>query len=156
MKTKQIILLTVVALLVGLFAGCQSSVAKDVDLKQAYAKIKEGKELPALTEITDDLLTDVYGLQKEDLKQYAIYYPLMNVSATMFVFVEAQEGKKESVVSTLETYMEGYEESWSMYLPEQYDLVMNREVIETGNYYCIIISDEAKEYAEALRKELGL
>ena len=136
--------------------GCSKRETKvEINLAEAFTGITENTELPALYEPTGEELT-LFGLSEDTLEQYYIAMPMMNVHATTFFFVEAKEGQLETVKEAVDTYFANYEENWRYYLPEQYDLVKNRQVIETGNYICVIISEDAENQANALKEAMGL
>ena len=76
---------------------------------------------------------------------------MMNVHASMFVIIKATDGKVEEVLQKVETYATNYEAQWERYLPEQFELVKNREVGKTGNYVYMIVAENASELVKNIK-----
>lgn len=118
-------------------------------------KNNEKFELPMGMDVDEIMLSEVYGLSSEQVKDFAIFMPAMNVHATEIIMVEAQDGKLEEVKKALNTRMENIEQTWSTYLPAQYELVKNRKTVEKGNTIAIIIADQADQIAEEITESLN-
>lgn len=99
-------------------------------------------QLPMSMDVDDTVLMDMYGLSSDLVKDYAIFMPAMNVHATEIILVEAQDGKLEEVKKALDKRLETIEQTWSTYLPEQYELVKNRKTLEQDNVIAIVIADQ--------------
>ena len=65
--------------------------------------------------------------------------------------VKPAEGKYETVRSGLDEYIKKQEELWNTYLPDQYELVKNRLVVEEGDYLIYIISEDNNSVLEAIK-----
>lgn len=89
------------------------------------------------------------------VKDYAIFMPAMNVHATEIILVEAQDGKLDEVKKALDKRMETVEQTWSTYLPEQYELVKNRKTLEEGNVIAIVIADQADAILQEISDSLN-
>lgn len=50
--------------------------------------------------------------------------------------------------------METVEQTWSTYLPEQYELVKNRKTLEEGNVIAIVIADQADAILQEISDSL--
>ena len=81
--------------------------------------------------------------------------PAMNVHATEIILVEAQDGKLDEVKKALDKRMETVEQTWSTYLPEQYELVKNRKTLEEGNVIAIVIADQADTILQEISDSLN-
>ena len=101
------------------------------------------------------VLVDMYGLSSDLVKDYAIFMPAMNVHATEIILVEAQDGKLDEVKKALDKRMETVEQTWSTYLPEQYELVKNRKTLEEGNVIAIVIADQADAILQEISDSLN-
>ena len=51
--------------------------------------------------------------------------------------------------------METVEQTWSTYLPEQYELVKNRKTLEEGNVIAIVIADQADAILQEISDSLN-
>lgn len=98
----------------------------------------------SLQEVNDDLLSQQFGIEKEDVDEYLIKTPMMITSSNSYIIVKPADGKKEEVKNKLDEYMKNLEEQWKTYLPTQYELVKNRLEEEYGDYLIYIISSNNK------------
>ena len=112
-------------------------------------------QLPMSMDVDDTVLVDTYGLSSDLVKDYAIFMPAMNVHATEIILVEAQDGKLDEVRKALDKRMETVEQTWSTYLPEQYELVKNRKTLEEGNVIAIVIADQADAILQEISDSLN-
>jgi hypothetical protein len=128
--------------------GKTEIVLKDVNEK--ILEMKPFNEMAAM-DIDSTILVDLFQVDEENVKDYVGKYPMMNVHASMYVIVEAEDGKAEEVKADLDAWAKDWEESWERYLPEQYELVKDRKLGVNGNFVYLIIAESADEI-EALLK----
>ena len=128
--------------------GKTEIVLKDVNEK--ILKMQPFNEMAAM-DIDSTILVDLFQVDEENVKDYVGKYPMMNVHASMYVIVEAEDGKAEEVKADLDAWAKDWEESWARYLPEQYELVKDRKLGVNGNFVYLIIAESADEI-EALLK----
>ena len=153
-KFCKILMIALVAMFI--LQGCSQKQpqAKDVDLHELLTTIIEREDMPSMMVVEEDLLSDLYYFSSEDAKQFAIAMPLMNVRATEIILIEANEGHLDNVKSGIEKRLQNLDEIWSHYLADQYELVQNAQFVEIGNYYCVIIAEDAQELAESIKEAL--
>ena len=106
----------------------------------------------ATMDITIEELNTIYGINTENVEQVVGKMPMMNVQASMYVLIQAKDGTVDTVRAELDEYAKQYEEQWSMYLPEQYELVQNRKVGTIGNTVYMIISENAETLEQEITK----
>ena len=106
----------------------------------------------ATMDITIEELNTIYGINTENVEQVVGKMPMMNVQASMYVLIQAKDGTVDTVREELDEYAKQYEEQWSMYLPEQYELVQNRKVGTIGNTVYMIISENAETLEQEITK----
>lgn len=109
--------------------------------------LKEAKECKApifssLVEVTDELVTAQFGLEKDMLEDYLIKMPMMITNSNTYMIIKPTEGNKEVVKEKINAYMTNLEEQWKTYLPDQYELVKNRLETEYGDYLIYIVSSD--------------
>lgn len=148
-----IVVLILVAIVVGgvIFSNNKGE-EKTIDLDtagQTLANATPFNEL-ATMDITVEELETVYGINTANVEKVVGKIPMMNVQASMYVIIQAKEGTVDTVKTELEKYAIQYEEQWSTYLPQQYDLVKNRKMGVVGNTVYMIIA----ENAETLEQEI--
>ena len=69
----------------------------------------------------------------------------------MYVVIKTDENNLQEVKMSLESYGREYENQWSTYLPDQYELVKSREIGIKGNYVYMIISENPEEIVNMIK-----
>lgn len=159
MKKKILIILVVILIVVVLGVGIyfilnnrSENKSLDVELAgQTLANNTPFNEM-ATMDITIEELNTIYGINTENVEQVVGKMPMMNVQASMYVLIQAKDGTVDTVRAELDEYAKQYEEQWSMYLPEQYELVQNRKVGTIGNTVYMIISENAETLEQEITK----
>lgn len=100
-------------------------------------------DMPMMTTVNDSLLSSIYGINASDLVEYVCKMPAMNTTATEFFIGEVKDGKMDTIKAALEARQDALDEEWSKYLPAQYELVQNYQLVTSGNYVIFVISDQA-------------
>ena len=127
---------------------------KSLDLNTASQTLSNSAPFNELStmDITIDLLSSVYGINTQNVENVIGKMPMMNVQASMYLLIQAKEGTVETVKSELDQYATKYEEQWSTYLPEQYELVKNRKSGVVGNTVYLIIAENAETLEQEITK----
>lgn len=133
------------AMVLSLLTACggDKKEEKNVDIPELWASMEENLELPMMMELGDDELDFLYGINADDLESYVVRVPMMNVHATEFFLAKVKEGKMDAVKEAIENRRTSLEQQWSMYLPDQYALVQNAQLIVNGNYLFFCIAEDA-------------
>lgn len=141
--------ITMMFALCALLFGCSKpsvDVAVDSIKDEFYAQVDAGKlQFGAMTELDDDTLQQVYGIDPADLEDYFVALPMMNVQANEIAMFEVKDGKMDVVKEAVNARLTALEDQWKTYLPAQLELVQNAKTLESGNYYFMVISDSASE-----------
>lgn len=111
----------------------------------------KGQIFSSLMEVSDDLLTSQYGIEKGMVEEYLIKMPMMITSSNTYMIIKPTKGNKEAVKEKINTYMTNLEEQWKTYLPDQYELVQNRLEKEYGDYLIYIISKDNEKVFEEIK-----
>ena len=145
----------IVAVVVGAYFILNGSEEeKTIDLNTASQTLSNSSPFNELStmDITIDVLSSVYGINTQNVENVIGKMPMMNVQASMFLLIQAKEGTAETVKSELDQYATKYEEQWSTYLPEQYELVKNRKTGIVGNVVYMIIAENAETLEQEITK----
>ncbi len=106
--------------------------------------ITDGIELPYRNNMDSVMFADTYGISPKHLSSYVVSMPMMNVHATEIAIFEVVDEKgREAVKAGIDKRVQALTEQWKSYLPEQYELVKNYQVVDKGNFVLFVISDEA-------------
>lgn len=160
MGKKILIALVIILVIVGIGVGAyfllnnNKEEAKTIDINavgQTLAGNYPFNEMSTV-DITTDLLGSLYGINTENVENAVGKMPMMNVQASMYVLIQAKEGTVDTVKAELENYATQYEQQWSTYLPEQYELVQNRKIGTVGNVVYMIIAESADTLEQEITK----
>lgn len=135
--------------------GCSSSGSEKVDLKSVSTGIAAIQDAPAMMEMSQDNIKDFLSIDAGDYSDAACYMPLMNVTATeVMLFQYENDSQKEKIQKGLDQRLKELENTWSQYLPAQYELVKNRTSIDADHVlgYCIGEDDFVKEVTSLITK----
>ena len=150
-----VVILVVAVLVVGavvLLNNKKEEKTIDVDVAgQTLANSTPFNEL-ATMDITTEELGSLYGINTENVEKVVGKMPMMNVQASMYLIIQAKEGKVNTVKAELDAYATQYEEQWSTYLPAQYELVKNRKMGVVGNTVYMIIAENAETLEQEITK----
>ena len=145
----------IVAVVVGAYFILNGSEEeKTIDLNTASQILSNSSPFNELStiDITIDVLSSVYGINTQNVENVIGKMPMMNVQASMYLLIQAKDGTAETVKSELDQYATKYEEQWSTYLPEQYELVKNRKTGIVGNVVYMIIAENAETLEQEITK----
>lgn len=148
MKSKRLFALILSSVMVlSLLTACgKKEEAKEVDIPALWTSIEEslqeGEHLPALMPLDDDTLQSLYGIDPASLDSYVARMPMMMVHATEFFLAKVKDGEMDTVKQALVDRQAALDEQWSWYLPEQYDLVKNYQLITNGNYILFCVCED--------------
>ena len=101
-------------------------------------------ELPAMMALSSEELTDILGINAGNLDSFLVMLPMMSVHATEIMVYQAKDGMIETVTEEVNAYLDNYEQMWSTYLPDQYELVKNRVQRTIGNTLIVIIAEDTE------------
>ena len=150
-----IVVIVVIALVVGgifLFTGKKGGNSSNLDLATISTKVTEtGFAEMSMQEVDMDTLSGYYQVDTANVAEVYGKMPMMNIKSSMYVLIKATEGKVEEVKQDIEKFGERYEEQWATYLPDQYDLVVNRKIGTIGDYVYLVIAENADEIVKLIK-----
>ncbi len=112
---------------------------KVVEYAEAYST-KDGKLFNSMADADSEQLKLSYGLDTELFDSYVFRMPMMNVQSSMYAVIKPKEGNEDAVKTQIDEFLAKYEQQWSMYLPEQTELVQNALIKEDNGYFIVIVS----------------
>ena len=149
-----VLILVIVGIIVGVYflVNNNKKEVKTIDIDAAGQTLANSSQFNEMStiDLTTEQLGSLFGINTENVEKVVGKMPMMNVQASMYVLIQAKEGTVDTVKTELDNYAKQYEEQWSTYLPEQYELVQNRRTGTVGNTVYMIIA----ENAETLEQEI--
>lgn len=97
-------------------------------------------------------LSDLYGLDSTSVEGFVGKTPMMSVQASEYLVVKAVSGQAETVKKGMLKRQADLDTTWKQYLPEQYELVKNYKLVESGDYLLFAVGDNASAAVEAFNK----
>ena len=145
---KRLIAIVTVLVLAFALVGCQSAAPETKkDPAEVVASINKEfleankDQLPAFMELDAETLQGMYGIEPEWVTAYVCQFPMMNVHATEIFIAHVADGQMDNVKKAIEDRKASLDATWSMYLPEQYELVKKSETIVKDNYILFAVTE---------------
>ena len=124
-----------------------------ISLDELDKKIEQSNEFEfsKMNPITDDEASAKFLIDKSKIKNIIGREPIVHTKSGMYVIIETDSDNIQDVKLALESYGSEYEEEWKTYLPDQYELVKNREIGVKGNYVYMIVSESPEKILELIK-----
>ena len=124
-----------------------------ISLDELDKKIEQSNEFEfsKMNAIIDDEASAKFLIDKSKIKNIIGREPIVHTKSGMYVIIETDSDNIQDVKLALESYGSEYEEEWKTYLPDQYELVKNREIGVKGNYVYMIVSENPEKILELIK-----
>ena len=124
-----------------------------ISLDELDKKIEQSNEFEfsKMNAITDDEASAKFLIDKSKIKNILGREPIVHTKSGMYVIIETDSDNIQDVKLALESYGSEYEEQWKTYLPDQYELVKNREIGVKGDYVYMIVSESPEKILELIK-----
>ena len=131
----------------------KETVPVNVDFEALSANIDETTSFDStkLQQLTIEDLESEFSISPDWVKQVIGEKPYVNITASMYVIVEATEGNVDNVLNAFEKFGKNYDEVWKDYLTEEYELVKNRQIGAKGNYVYFVVCDYPKNIVDLIK-----
>lgn len=153
-----IVLVIIIGIALVIFLNYNNSTSnKDenisISLDELDKKIEQTNEFEFLkmNAITDDEASAKFLIDKSKIKNIIGREPIVHTKSGMYVVIQTDSDNIQDVKLALESYGREYEEQWKTYLPDQYELVKNREIGVKGNYVYMIVSESPEKILELIK-----
>ncbi len=153
-----IVLVIIIGIALVLFLNYNNSISnKDenisISLDELDKKIEQTNEFEFLkmNAITDDEASAKFLIDKSKIKNIIGREPIVHTKSGMYVVIQTDLDNIQDVKLALESYGSEYEEQWKTYLPDQYELVKNREIGVKGDYVYMIVSEGPEKILELIK-----
>lgn len=162
---KKISIILVIFLLILVIAGIfifvilsrnkneSKNIPVNISLEELNKKIEESGEydLSKMQNIDKDYAMSTFLIDESKIQDIIGKSPIINTKSSMYVVIKTDENNLQEVKMSMESYAVEYENQWSTYLPDQYELVKNREIGIKGNYVYMIISEKPEEIVNMIK-----
>ncbi|MBR5947408.1 MAG: DUF4358 domain-containing protein [Clostridia bacterium] len=131
---------------------------KQADLSEVYTKLVESGKLPALTKVPERDLSEVYGIDKEQIKQWV--FGLSENYAVNAGEVALFEVKDEAYAATLQQKLQNHLDQTKRVAkdysdPHQSEKLDHVEVKRVGNYVYLVVGEDYSALMQILKDNIG-
>ena len=135
------------------FGGGSKKVSNSTD--ELYEKAVAGIELPQMQKLNSSDLEGLIKIKSSDVEEATVNISVMNVKATEIgIFKFSNSDQEKAIDKGIKERLSDLEETWSRYLPDQYDLVKNVKKFTYGNVKGYVIADESAKIISNIEKAL--
>ena len=159
MNKKVIIAIVVILVIIAVILAVPALMTKktknvELNLQELNTSISEKAPFNemATMDIDSEVLSVLYEINEDQYEEVVGKMPMTNVQASMYLVIKAKDESVDTVKEKVEAYASAQERIWSTYLPEQYELVKQRKLDVIGNYVYLVISENASEIEEIIKK----
>lgn len=137
--------------------GCSSQAPeKDVPPAELFETVVNVAEMDKVFPVEDDIASQLYNdLDLSLLEAYSFNIPMINVKSAEITIVKVKDVKDvETVKAAMEVRHENVKQTWEHYLPDQYEQVMNGQIVVNGRYLMFIVAPDVEKRVEAFNNAL--
>lgn len=123
----------------------QEPAKKEYSISDVHNIIKNtyGENYYPNVEVPKEALTDLYGLNVDDIEEYIAEQPMISANIDTFIAIKAKEGKGESVAAALSSYKENLVNG--MMYPSNMPKAQAAQVVRHGDYVFLVMLGAAGE-----------
>lgn len=126
-----------------------------VALADVYAAIKDNVELVSPMEPGADFIMNFFGINISEYEEYVFEMSEEAVSAETIIMIKTNgSDQTDSAKAALETYIEDKKMELDNYLPEEYDITADSQVVIKGDYVYLVISHNASAIIDVIESNL--
>lgn len=151
---KLIALMMTLVMTVSLAACSQSgNSGKTADLPKVLETMKSEVGFSDVIELDEGGLKTNYGIEAEDVKQFAALVDASGIKCEEVVLIEATDADAaKRVKEQLDKRLESKLAQNKDYLPEQYAIIKKCSVEQDGNYVSMIVGEQHEKLTEIYQK----
>lgn len=138
-------------LLATTFVGCSSEKGASVATSTIVENIKGQIEMRSTAEVTDELLSEMFYLNSDDVEEATVEKGQVNTGLETIAVVKAAEGKTDAVKEALEKVKE--DKKASAFYPGEAEAVESAEIRVVGDYVGLFIIPDLDETGENYSKK---
>lgn len=149
MKKMMVLMLMVVLAMV--VSACSdkentTTIEASKSAKEMVDQMVTEVEQPALMELSEEELQNLYNIDPAKLEEYSVRIPMMNVKTNEIAVLKVKDAADiAEVEAAIKTRAENVIQSFEHYLPDQYEIAKNYQIVVKGNYVLFVISDRADD-----------
>lgn len=124
-----------------------------VSMQEIYDEIEQTIKMPTMIALNDNYIANYYGIDISLLEEYVFMNAEDVIYADTIILMKVkEESSAKEMKEALETMIEQKKMELENYLPKQFQLVEESEVIVSGSYISLVISEEREEIDKIIEK----
>ena len=145
-RIKLVSLLLAGILLLCTACGSAPAAEKEVELAPLMDEILAVAPIDDILILSESDMLDFYGIKSDQMKQFAAALNMNGISAQEIVLIEGvDQSAAEEIVKKLENRLSSRLAESKDYLPDEYAIISECEVSQSGSYCRLIIHANAKD-----------
>lgn len=138
----------------GIGGGVSGSISGGVSMNNIWDDIKAelGENIPSAQQTSEKNLSDIYGLDTDDLEDYRSYISDDDGKSDEIFVAKVKTGKMSDVEAAVRNRQKVLEEKWKDEAKDEKDKVSKYKLITNGNYLMYIVSDDADKVSDIFNK----
>lgn len=125
-------------------------------MQEIYEEIVKTVEQPEMVTLNDNYIANYYGIDLSLLEDYLFVSAEDVIYADTIVLMKVkEESSAQTMKDVLETMIAQKKLELENYLPEQFQIVEKSEVVVTGAYVYLVISEKAEEIQSVIAQYLN-
>ena len=146
-KIALVPMLLILALALTACGGKKEAAKADVKLSEIYAAFELGDNMMTFTQ---EDLSDLYGIEEADVKQFAGGVNTTGVKCDEILLVEANDADAAArVKEAMDNRYQSKLNELDGYLPDEYAIAKQCSVTTNGNFVAMIVAPNAQELTKA-------
>lgn len=137
--------------------GNQGGTPKQADLAEVYDKLVASGKLPALTKVPERDLFEVYGIDKDKIKQwqFALSENYSVEAGEAALFEVNDESYAETLVGKLQNHLDRIKAVAQNYAPSETAKLEPVEVKRVGNFVYLVVGEDYNALMQILKDNIG-
>lgn len=146
---KKTIVMLCVALLLANLCACGQAEPAAPDMQELYETILQTEGTPDMLVVPPEKCAFLYGIAQEDCAQQVVAICQESLLADEYWLIEAVDSAAADRIEALaRTRLEQKAAELENYLPEQYEVVRQAQLLRQGNCVILLVSPQAEALAK--------
>lgn len=153
MKKRNLLILFLLMLLV--FSACNNNKKEDleIDLPELLETMEEASKWEGMMNIGKKHLTNLYAIDEDEVTAFIGVMKTDGISADEIIIIEAKDAKSaEDLEKKLQTRLDAKATEAKDYLPEEYKVIEEAEILRKDKFLTLIVATNAEELADIFKE----
>ena len=153
MKKRNLLILFLLMLMV--FSACNNNKKEDleIDLPELLETMEEASKWEGMMNIGKKHLTNLYAIDEDEVTAFIGVMKTDGISADEIIIIEAKDAKSaEDLEKKLQTRLDAKATEAKDYLPEEYKVIEEAEILRKDKFLTLIVATNAEELADIFKE----